>query len=148
MKDRKEYFRQYRLKHKEELNLYKKSWRESHKESVSTWNKDYNKEWRSTHKEYSKLYNIINKDKAIEFRLTRYCKDYTQIENYDKAKADNFIGWHCHHRDEIRELPSGMIALRSATELKENDRYYNCPPNELIFLTNKEHARLHAKYRK
>ena len=28
----------------------------------------------------------------------RYCKDYENIENYDKALADNFKGWHCHHR--------------------------------------------------
>ena len=27
-----------------------------------------------------------------------YCKDYENIENYDKAKADDFIGWNCHHR--------------------------------------------------
>ena len=28
----------------------------------------------------------------------RYCKDYENIENYEKAKADNFVGWDCHHR--------------------------------------------------
>ena len=33
-----------------------------------------------------------------------YCKDYENIENYEKAKADNFIGWHCHHRLETHTL--------------------------------------------
>lgn len=28
----------------------------------------------------------------------QYCKDYENIENYDKAKVDNFVGWDCHHR--------------------------------------------------
>lgn len=67
------------------------------------------------------------------------------IENYDKAKADNFKGWDIHHRDEIRLLPSGMIAIRTREELIENDRYYNCSPNELIWLTRSEHIRLHRK---
>lgn len=28
----------------------------------------------------------------------RYCKNYQDIENYEKAKADNFKGWVPHHR--------------------------------------------------
>lgn len=27
-----------------------------------------------------------------------YCKNYQYIENYEKALADNFKGWLCHHR--------------------------------------------------
>ena len=30
-----------------------------------------------------------------------YCKDYENIENYEKALADNFKGWDCHHRKEV-----------------------------------------------
>ena len=26
-----------------------------------------------------------------------FCKNPENIENYEKAKADNFKGWHCHH---------------------------------------------------
>ena len=28
----------------------------------------------------------------------KFCKDYKNIENYEKAAADNFKGWCCHHR--------------------------------------------------
>ena len=28
----------------------------------------------------------------------RYCKDYENIENYEKAKADDFKNWEVHHR--------------------------------------------------
>lgn len=83
-----------------------------------------------------------------------YCKEqYVKegridlIENYDKAKVNNFKGWHIHHKDEIRILPSGMIAIRTKEELIENGRYYNCPPNELIWMRQSEHVALHNKFR-
>jgi hypothetical protein len=72
-------------------------------------------------------------------------EDISLVENYDKAIADTTQTWILHHRDEIRELPSGMIARRSAEELMENGRYYDCPANELIFLTPAEHTSLHHK---
>lgn len=72
-------------------------------------------------------------------------EDISLVENYDKAIADTTQTWILHHRDEIRELPSGMIVRRSASELKENGRYYNCPANELIFMTPAEHSSLHHK---
>lgn len=76
--------------------------------------------------------------------IKKFCKeDPSMIENYDKAIADNTQTWHCHHRDEIRTLPSGIKVYRSKQELIENGRYYNCPANELIFLTNAEHIKLH-----
>lgn len=77
-------------------------------------------------------------------KVKKYCKEYTKIENYDKAIADTTQTWACHHRDEVRTLPSGMVVLRTAEELKEIGRYYDCPPNELIFLTKSEHSRLHS----
>lgn len=67
------------------------------------------------------------------------------IENYEKAEADNFKGWDIHHRDEIRLLPSGMTVIRTKEELIENGRYYNCPPNELIFMKRSEHLSMHHK---
>lgn len=80
-------------------------------------------------------------------KVKRFCKeDYRLIENYDKAIADTTQTWECHHRDEIRILPSGMVALRSTDELKEMGRYFNCPANELIFLTRTEHKSLHGRY--
>ncbi len=74
-----------------------------------------------------------------------FCKeDICNIENYYDAVADDTEIWVCHHRDEVRILPSGMIAKRSREELKEVGRYYNCPANELIFMKRSDHARLHS----
>ena len=78
----------------------------------------------------------------------KYCKEYWKIENYEQAINDKTNTWICHHRDEIRILPSGMVAIRSVEELVENGRYYDCPPNELIFLTRTEHNKLHSKFKK
>ena len=79
--------------------------------------------------------------------VKKFCKDdVSLIENYDKAIADNNQTWDCHHKNEIRILPSGMIELRSIAELKENNRYFNCPANELIFLTRSAHSKLHKKF--
>lgn len=75
-----------------------------------------------------------------------YCKDnISLIENYEQAKNDKTQVWICHHRDEVKILPSGIKVIRSVEELKENSRYYHCPANELIFLTLSEHSRLHGK---
>ena len=70
----------------------------------------------------------------------RYCKDYENIENYEKAKADNFKGWECHHRLETH-TPDGERRLVDIThkELKALGMYYNRPASELIFLTSREH---------
>lgn len=74
----------------------------------------------------------------------RYCKeDISLIENYDKAINDKEHNWECHHRDEVKLLPSGIIVKRTKQELIENCRYYKCPANELIFLNSTEHQRLH-----
>lgn len=78
--------------------------------------------------------------------VKRYCKDdISLIENYEQAKNDDTQIWLCHHRDEVKILPSGIRVVRSVKELKENGRYFNCPANELIFLTLSEHSRLHGK---
>ena len=73
-----------------------------------------------------------------------YCKDYENIENYQKAKADNFKGWCCHHRLEThtsyRERRAVDITRR---ELIALGIYYNRPAEELIFLTTSEHSSLH-----
>lgn len=71
----------------------------------------------------------------------QYCKDYEKIENYEKAKADNFKGWHCHHRLETHNS-DGERRLVDITvdELKALGMYYHRPPEELIFLTISEHS--------
>ena len=84
-----------------------------------------------------------------EMNANAFCKeDISKIENYDKAINDTTQTWDCHHKEEIRILPSGMTVYRSREELIENGRYYHCPANELIFLTKSEHQRLHKKGKK
>lgn len=66
------------------------------------------------------------------------CGDITKIENYDKAINDTTQTWHCHHRLEIHE-----DYRNSMGDLILMNLYYNRPPEELIFLTPKEHSNLH-----
>lgn len=82
-------------------------------------------------------------------KALRYCsEDISLIENYDSAINDADNLWVVHHRDEIRLLPSGMIAMRSKAELEENGRYWLVPANELIFMLEKEHMAMHAHYQR
>ena len=79
-----------------------------------------------------------------EYYAKKYCKeDISLIENYEQAVNDNNQMWVCHHKEEIKVLPSGMTVIHSYKELKEKGLYYGRPANELIFLTKKEHQRLH-----
>lgn len=85
---------------------------------------------------------MIDKMNAFAF-----CKeDISLIENYEKAINDKENCWVCHHKDEVRFLPSGMTVIRSAEELEENNRYFNCPANELVFLPKSYHTAFHNKY--
>lgn len=84
-----------------------------------------------------------------EAHVKQYCRDpFPYIENYSEAYADPNETWVCHHCDEIRFLPSGMVSIRSKAELIENGRYYSCPANELIFMRKSDHIKLHRKYSK
>lgn len=75
---------------------------------------------------------------------SHFCNgDYTAIENYDKAMADKETVWCIHHRDEIRVLPSGMVARRTVKDLIDAGLYYNLPPEYLIFMPENEHTRMH-----
>ena len=77
-------------------------------------------------------------------QANKYCKeDISKIENYERAIKDVNYTWHLHHRDEIRTLPSGITVIRTKEDLIDAGRYYGCPANELIFLTSKDHYRLH-----
>ena len=77
----------------------------------------------------------------MSHNFEKYCKDYENIENYQKALADNLKGWDCHHRLETHNS-DGERRLVDITsdELKALDMYYNRPSSELIFLTKYEHS--------
>lgn len=75
---------------------------------------------------------VINKN------CTKYCRDsVSEIENYSLAMADDRNMWHCHHR--LETDGSGM----SRRELVKNGLYYKRPATELIFLSPREHQKIH-----
>ena len=70
----------------------------------------------------------------------RYCSDIENVENYQKAKADNFKGWECHHRLETHNSDGERRDEDiSQKELIALGMYYHRPASELIFLTSREH---------
>ena len=74
------------------------------------------------------------------------CEDISKIENYEKAKANNFEGWNCHHRLETHNSDGEKrLVDLLAEELIALDMYYNRPADELIFLTRSEHTIIHNK---
>ena len=77
----------------------------------------------------------------MKHNFEKFCKDYENIENYQKAKKDNFKGWHCHHRLETHTSDGERRLVDiTVTELQALDMYYNRPASELIFLTSREHS--------
>ena len=82
----------------------------------------------------------------LNYYKRHYCSDIENVENYQKAKKDNFIGWHCHHRLETHNSDGERRLVDiSHNELKALGMYYNRPADELIFLTSREHQILHTK---
>ena len=76
----------------------------------------------------------------------RFCKNPEKIENYDKAAADNFKGWDCHHRLETHNSDGERRLVDiSKKELIALGMYWNRPSDELIFLKHSEHYILHNK---
>ena len=72
-----------------------------------------------------------------------YCSDIENVENYQKAKKDNFIGWECHHRLETHNSDGIRRDVDiSHKELKALRMYWHRPASELIFLTESEHHAL------
>jgi len=62
-----------------------------------------------------------------------FCRHPELIENYDLAISDKTQTWDVHHRKE---------EFYSQKELKERGEYFDVPPEELIFLTRKEHCKI------
>lgn len=70
----------------------------------------------------------------------RYCKDIENVENFEKAAADNFKGWQLHHILETHNSDGERRLVDiTASELVKLGMYYNRPAEELIFLTSREH---------
>ena len=79
-------------------------------------------------------------------KFEKFCKSPENIENYEKALADNFKGWDCHHRLQTWTSDGKRRAVDiTAAELIALGMYYNRPADELIFLPSSEHISLHKK---
>lgn len=83
-----------------------------------------------------------------EYCLKQYCRDIENVENYEKAKADNFKGWNIHHRLETHNSDGErrLVDIKRE-ELIALDMYCGRPASELIFLTRREHNVLHTENR-
>ena len=68
-----------------------------------------------------------------------FSDDIENVENYEKAKADNFVCWDCHHRLETHTSDGE----RRLVDLIALDMYYSRPASELIFMLRKNHISLH-----
>lgn len=78
--------------------------------------------------------------------LKYICKNYENIENYQKAKADNFKNWECHHRLETHNSDGERRQVDiTMSELIALDMYWDRPAEELVFLPESEHKSLHMK---
>ena len=66
------------------------------------------------------------------------CENISKIENYNKALASKTT-WDIHHKREITEN-------KTKQQLIDEDLYFNRPADELIFLSRKEHNRIHREH--
>ena len=118
--ERKAYDKAYYLSHKEKHRKYCQSHKERHNEICRKWNKTHATQKRST---------------------WNYCaEDLSKIENYNEAIKDNLRGWQIHHKLETRGFgytKKELIAL---------GLYYNRPAEELVFLKQSEHLKLHRSF--
>lgn len=72
------------------------------------------------------------------------CSNIENVENYEKAKADEFKGWVLHHRLETWTSDGDRRPINiSPEELQALDMYWHRPSEELIFVTKAEHNVLH-----
>lgn len=72
------------------------------------------------------------------------CDNIENVENYEKAKVNNFKGWECHHRLETHNSDGARrITDISRNELIALNMYWHRPAEELIFMTRSEHNILH-----
>lgn len=123
--------------------------------------KEKDKAWYENRLKLDKQYYQNNKDKINEhnksvyhanksavlkrarhYQKLKYCikSELTDVENYQAAYKDDFVGWDLHHRLEEQGY--------TYKELKKQNLYYNRPASELIFLLHADHTALHENLRK
>ena len=128
----------YRAHREQILENFKERYNEN-KEKYLEYSRNYYAKNRESLSEYSRK----RKESTREANLQKYCSEpLTQIENYEKAKLEDFRGWCIHHRLELH--PDFSVRFTTAS-LKQLNLYYNRPARELIFLRSSEHVRIHHK---
>src|SRR5574344_132885 len=138
----------------EKRKAYKKAYREAHKDEAKAYKQAHKEKAKEYSKKYNKKYYEANKTKVNAYRKfykrQHYCcEDISKIENYEEAKADNFISWDIHHRLETNNSDGERrLVDLTADELKALGMYYNRPASELIFITHGDHTSLHNKKKK
>ena len=76
----------------------------------------------------------------MNHNFKRFCKEPEKIENFEKAKKDDFVGWDCHHRLETHTSDGKRRDVDiTKKELISLGMYYHRPAEELIFLPRSEH---------
>src|SRR5574344_1599080 len=149
--NRKEYSKAYYQTHKKEIKEYS----QAHKDESKAYHKAYHAAHKAEDKAYQKAYRAVHKAEAKEY-MKKYmkfherqhycCEDISKIENYELAKADNFVNWDIHHRLETNTLDGIRRSVNiTSKELMKLGMYYNRPASELIFMTHREHRILHMK---
>ena len=115
--------------------------------SVKTWLQEIGV-WKKVCKRSISLNKTRHRQNARAWEY--YCKanEIENIENYDKAVADNFVGWDCHHKLETHfsdGAPRPKNDLLSREQLLAKDLLWNRPAKELLFLKHGDHMQLHMK---
>ena len=84
----------------------------------------------------------------ITKEVYRYCsEDISLIENYKDAISDKTNVWNIHHKLELEdEYGNARNTPLSMKDLIYRSLYYHRPARELIFVTRKEHLRLHRRF--
>jgi hypothetical protein len=104
----------------------------------------YHKAYYAAHKEETKAYKKAYNEAHREDKLECYCSDTENVENYELAKVDDFIGWDVHHRLETHNSDGERRPVDlSRAELIALGTYYDRPASELIFLKHGDHISLH-----
>lgn len=141
-----EYIERYGIEAWEHHLIVSREWIKKNKQKHIDATRKCHEQNNEHYKNYKKVWNKNNRllhSKLSGKTFQAFCieSEWELIENYELAKADNFIGWHCHHRLELH--PDYSIRFK-ADSLKKLDLYYNRPARELIFLTHAEHSRIHS----
>ena len=149
----KEYSKIYRDRKVKELSEKKKEYYLNNRKVIREKQAVYRQEnidkirlqQRQSRKRNIEKARLRDKEK-YEKKLGRFCiaEENEHVENYEKAKADNFIGWDRHHRLETHNSDGERRLVQlSKEELKALNMYYDRPAKELIWLTNSEHSKIH-----